>query len=153
MNFALIDVLLFLQAFHVLFLALHDWVPLSPLNDINAVRAENSRTKLIVGTLISTVPFAAVFVASLFFLGEVYPRWLVCWLLISYALLFFGELQAWWYPYVFGAKPELVTRYDVMFGNTTAFLPARNDIRPNTLHVVLHLLTAITLIVILMLRH
>ena len=34
-----------------------------------------------------------------------------------------------------------------MFGGTHAFLPERNGVRPNTLHVVLHGCTAATLAV------
>ena len=30
-----------IQCFHVMFLALHDWVPLGKLNDVKAVRAAN----------------------------------------------------------------------------------------------------------------
>jgi hypothetical protein len=35
-----------LQCFHVLFLALHDWIPLGTLNDVKAVRAANPGRKL-----------------------------------------------------------------------------------------------------------
>jgi hypothetical protein len=35
-----------------------------------------------------------------------------------------------------------------MFGTTHAFLPERNGIRPNTLHVILHILTLATLVVL-----
>lgn len=67
---------------------------------------------------------------------------------ISCALLFAGELQAWRAPYFFKVKPELPARYEAMFGKTRAFLPARNAICPNTLHVILHLATLATLIVL-----
>jgi hypothetical protein len=40
-----------LQSFHVLFLLLHDWVPLGRLNDLKSVRAVHSRPQLIAGTL------------------------------------------------------------------------------------------------------
>jgi hypothetical protein len=43
--------LLGLQCFHVLFLALHDWIPLGSLNDLKAVRMANSIQKLFIGTL------------------------------------------------------------------------------------------------------
>jgi hypothetical protein len=35
-----------------------------------------------------------------------------------------------------------------MFGATHAFLPERNGVRPNTLHVILHLMTLTTLVVL-----
>ena len=40
-----------LQGFQVLFLWLHDWVPLGSLNDIAAVRSADSKQRLIVVTL------------------------------------------------------------------------------------------------------
>jgi hypothetical protein len=140
--------LLALQCFHVLFLALHDWIPLGTLNDVNAVRAANPGRKLLAGTLISLVPFAIGLAASAIYFGRVYPAWLLWWLWISYGLLFVGELKAWWIPYLFRSEPERAARYQVMFSNTHAFLPAHNGIRVNTLHLVLHILTLTTLVVL-----
>lgn len=59
-----------------------------------------------------------------------------------------GELEAWWIPYLFRSQPERAERYQVMFGDTHAFLPARNGIRLNTLHVTLHAATPTTLILL-----
>jgi hypothetical protein len=137
-----------LQCFHVLFLALHDWVSLGTLNDVKAVRVANPGRKLVAGTLISLTPFAIGLAASAIYLGRSYPAWLFWWLWISYGLLFVGELTAWWIPYLFHAEPERVARYQVMFGATHTFLPQRNGIRVNTLHVILHLATLTTLIVL-----
>lgn len=148
MHSVAIDILFALQCFHVLFLALHDWIPLGTLNDVKAVRAENSIQKLLAATLISTAPYLVGLVASALHFGSVYPKWLMGWLWISYAFLFSGELEAWWFPYLFGAKPERVARYEVMFGGTLAFLPVRNGIRINTLHVILHVATVAVLIVL-----
>jgi hypothetical protein len=53
-----VGALLALQTFHVLFLALHDWIPLGRLNDVKSVRAANSGSKLLAATLISLAPFA-----------------------------------------------------------------------------------------------
>jgi hypothetical protein len=146
-----ISPLLALQGFHVLFLALHDWIPLAPLNDVKAVRAANPMSKLLLGTLISTLPFLFGFGASLRFFGQSYPRWLLLYLAISYALLFLGELQAWWLPYLLLPNPTLAARYQVMFGNAHAFLAARNGITPNTLHVILHLATLLTFLTLIFL--
>jgi hypothetical protein len=93
--------LLALQSFHVLFLALHDWIPLGTLNDVKAVRQVNPGSKLLTGTLISLAPFAIGLAASIIYFGSVYPAWLIWWLWISYGLLFAGELTAWWIPYLF----------------------------------------------------
>lgn len=136
------------QCFHVLFLALHDWIPLGTFNDVRAVREANPGRKLLAGTLISLTPFAIGLAASGVYFGRAYPAWLFWWLWISYGLLFVGELTAWWIPYLFHAEPARAARYQVMFGATHAFLPERNGIRPNTLHVTLHIVTLITLVVL-----
>jgi hypothetical protein len=143
-----IGALFVLQCFHVMFLALHDWVPLGKLNDVKAVRAANPGRKLLAATLISLTPFAIGLAASAIYFGRVYPAWLFWWLWISYGILFVGELTAWWIPYLFHPEPERAARYQVMFGATHAFLPERNGIRPNTLHVILHILTLATLAVL-----
>jgi hypothetical protein len=143
-----IGALFMLQCFHVLFLCFHDWIPLGSLNDVKAVRAANPDSKLLLGTLVSLAPFAFGVVASAYYIGGSYPHWLLWYLGVSYVLLFLGELQAWWIPYFFRPDPARAVRYQVMFGNTHAFLPARNGIRPNTLHVTLHMLTLTTLLVL-----
>jgi hypothetical protein len=65
-----------LQCFHVLFLALHDWIPLGTLNDVKAVRAANPGRKLVAATLISLTPFAIGLAASTVYFGRAYPAWL-----------------------------------------------------------------------------
>jgi hypothetical protein len=141
--------LLALQIFHVAFLLLHDWIPLGPLSDTAALRAEHPAWKLLLGTSISTLPFIIALACSLHFLHHVWPHWLFIFLWIAYVFLFMGELEAWWLPW-FGRriKPERVASYDRMFGATHAFLPARNGIRINTLHVILHSATVATLLVL-----
>jgi len=147
----MLSALLVLQIFHVLFLALHDWVPLGNLNDTKAVRAANPGEKVLVGMLISTIPFAFALAASLFYADKRFPGWLYIFLWVSYTFVFVGELEAWWIPYIFGAKPERVSRYQAMFGGTHSFLPARHGILPNTLHVILHSATVALLAVLAML--
>ena len=137
-----------LQCFHVIFLALHDWVPLGKLNDVKAARAANPGRKLLAATLISLTPFAVGLAASAIYFGRLYPEWLLWWLWISYGLLFVGELTAWWIPYLIHPERERAARYQVMFGATHTFLPERNGIRPNTLHVILHIVTFTTVVVL-----
>jgi hypothetical protein len=140
--------LLALQCFHVLFLALHDWIPLGTLNNVKAVREANPNGKLLTATLISLVPFAAGLAGSAIYFGRAYPHWLSWWLWISYGILFYGELKAWWIPYFFRLEPERAARYQIMFGTTHAFLPERNGIRPNTLHAILHAATVALLVIL-----
>ena len=145
-------ILIALQAFHVLFLALHDWVPLARLNDIAAVRREIPVRNLFIATLIQTSFFAVGLLFSIRYFGRPDPGWLNYWLWITYALLFTGEIEAWWIPYLVRPNPERAARYQRIFGNTHSFLPIRNGIVPNTAHILLHLSTATTLTV-LFLKH
>jgi hypothetical protein len=137
--------LVVLQGFQVAVLWLHDWAPLGPFNDVAAVRAADSTARLIRVTLVQSVPYTIGLIFSLLDLKTGFPTWLWYWLWISYGLLFLGELRAWWLPYLGRAEPERAARYRVMFGRTHAFLPERNGIVPNTLHVALHASTAATL--------
>jgi hypothetical protein len=142
--------LIVLQVFQVLFLWIHDWVPLGSLNDVAAVRHQDTRTRLVVVTLIQSAPFSIGLLYSLLYFRQAYPHWLNNWLWISYGALLLGQLRAWWIPYLFQAEPERAARYQIMFGNTHSFLPQRNGIVPNTAHILLHLATAATLIVLFM---
>ena len=90
--------LFWLQLVQVLLLALHDWIPLGRLNDIEAVRAENPGVTLFRTTAWSTLPFAFGVAASAYFLHRHWPDWLLVWLRVSYAILLLGELRAWWFP-------------------------------------------------------
>ena len=97
-------------------------------------------------TIVQSLPFTVGLVATITYAQDGHPAWVWNWLWISYALLFAGELRAWWWPYLFRPDPERSTRYRGMFGRTSAFLPERNGIVPNTLHTVLHASTAATLV-------
>jgi hypothetical protein len=140
--------LVVLQAVQVAFLWLHDWIPLGVLNDVAAVRKADSMPRLIKITFIQGVPWTIGLFFTLRHLTTPFPDWLWWWLWISYGLLFFGELRAWWVPYWLRPEPQRAERYRLMFGNTHAFLPERNGIRPNTLHILLHACTAATLVLL-----
>jgi hypothetical protein len=137
--------LLLLQGFQVLFLWIHDWVPLGRLNDVAAVRSQDTLRRLVLVTLVQSVPFTIGLIFSLRYFGHSYPGWLLNWLTISYGVLFIGQLQAWWVPYLFRPEPERAARYRVMFGKTHSFLPMRNGLVPNTAHILLHVATLVTL--------
>ena len=138
--------LLVLQAFQVAFLWLHDWVPLGRLNDVAAVRRQDSVSRLVIVTLVQSIPFTLGLVWSWRHFGEPFSRWPLPWLWISYGILFVGQLRAWWLPYLLRPEPERAVRYQRMFGRTHAFLPPRHGIVPNTAHVLLHLATLATLL-------
>ena len=141
--------LLALQVLQVLFLWVHDWIPLGRLNDVAAVRSQDTRRRLVTVTLIQSVPWTIGLCLSLVHFRRPYPGWLYDWLVISYGLLFIGQMCAWWIPYLFRPESERAARYQIMFGRTQSFLPQRNGMVPNTAHILLHLATAATLIVLL----
>ncbi len=142
-------VLLALQALQVLFLLIHDWIPLGRLNDVAAVRSQDTYRRLV---LVSCHPDDSLRNRPLFLARGIsaprYPHWLVMWLWISYAFLFIGQLRAWWVPYLLRPEPKRAERYRIMFGNTHSFLPQRNGMVPNTAHILLHIATLATLIVL-----
>jgi hypothetical protein len=143
----MLTLLVALQAVQVAILWLHDWAPIPPLNDVSAVRNADSTARLVRVTLIQSVPYTIGLIFSVLALSNGFGAWLWYWLWISYGLLFLGELRAWWFPDLVRPEPARAARYRAMFGATHAFLPERNGVRPNTLHVALHACTAATLVV------
>jgi len=99
------------QAFQVLFLWVHDWIPLGRLNDVAAVRSQDRGRRLVTVTLIQSVPWTIGLCFSVLNFRQPYPDWLYDWLVISYGLLFIGQIRAWWIPYLFRPEPERVVRY------------------------------------------
>lgn len=139
-------ILLILQALQVAFLWLHDWIPLGRLNNLTALRGQDSRARRIVVTLVQSVPFTLGLAFSAAHFAAPWPHWLGQWLWISYGILFCGQLRAWWIPYLGPADAVRAARYQLIFAGTHAFLPRRNGMVPNTLHVLLHVSTLATLL-------
>ncbi len=140
--------LLALQTFQVLFLWIHDWIPLGRLNDVAAVKSQDTRGRLVRVTLIQSAPFTVGLLFCLIHFGQPYPGWLNIWLKVSYTALFLGQLRAWWFPYLLRPEPERALRYRIMFGKTHSFLPVRNGLVPNTAHILLHIATLATLVLL-----
>lgn len=138
--------LLTLQSFVVLFVAFHNWIPLGTLNKVEGVRAEFPPGKLLLTTLINFAPFVIGLGASVFYFGRAYPGWVFWWLWLTYGLACCGSITSWWLPYLFRPDPKLAARYRTMYANTHSFLPERNGIRPNTLHVMFDVVTIAMLI-------
>lgn len=141
-------ILLALECLVALFVGLHNWIPLGALNDVKAAKAEFPGRKLFTVTLINFVPVAVGLLGSAIYLARVYPRWLLWWLWIFYWLVGCGSLREWWIPYFSRPQPERVTRHQAMYGATHSFLPERNGIRPNTLHVLFDMVTIAIFIIL-----
>ncbi|MFZ0662242.1 MAG: hypothetical protein WAM66_06075 [Acidobacteriaceae bacterium] len=139
-------VLLALQCFVVLFVSLHNWIPLGTLNNVRGIRVAFPTAKLFATTLLNFTPFAIGLAATAFYFGKAYPGWVFWWLWISYGLACYGSCKAWWFPYLFRANPALAARYQTMYAGTHSFLPERNGIRPDTLHMLFDSVTVAILI-------
>jgi hypothetical protein len=149
----MIDAFLACQLFVVLFIALHDWIPLGSLNNLKGVHSADSGGELIVVTALSTLPFAIGLVGSAYYASTRFPTWLVWLLWITYGGAMYGMLRTWYVPYLLVAEPARVTRYQKMFLHTHAFLPTRNGIAPNTLHVVFHAVLTATVVLLVSLTY
>ncbi|MGA9853203.1 MAG: hypothetical protein WBR15_09760 [Gammaproteobacteria bacterium] len=132
----------------VLFIAAHDWLPLGRLNNLDGIRAADTTAKLVLVTVLSTLPFAIAFVASLYYAKSNFPMWLMWLLWCTYGAALYGMLQTWWVPYLFVRNPARVARYQVRFANTHSFLPVRNGIRPDTLHMGFHAVLVATVVLL-----
>ncbi len=141
-------ILLWLQGFQVAILLLHDWVPLSRLNDIRAARRGHALHAVALATFVSSLFPSIGLALSLFYWHSGWPNWLYVYLSAAYGFLFVGELEAWWIPYLVMPQPKRAAQYEAMYANTWAFLPPRNGIRINTLHFVLHAATLATWLVL-----
>jgi hypothetical protein len=143
-----LEVFLGCQFFVVLFIALHDWVPLGKLNNLVGVRAADTTTRLFFVSVLSTLPYAVGLAATLHYASTRNPIWLTWWLWISYSLGIYGMLRAWYWPYLFGGDPARVERYQQRFAHTHAFLPTIHGIRPDTLHVCFHVVYVSALVLL-----
>ena len=134
------------QCFVVLFVALHNWIPLGSLNNVKGVREVFPTGKLVVTTLINFTPVAVGLAATACYFSRGLPGWVYWWLWITYGLACYGSFKAWWMPYFFQEDPALAVRYRTMYAGTHSFFPERNGIRLNTMHLIFDMVTIAILI-------
>jgi hypothetical protein len=139
-------IFLALQTCVVAFLLFHDWIPLGRLNNLTAIRGEDTRLRSIFVTLLPAVPAAIGLFYSARHFGQPYPDSLEMLLWITYGVFILGMLRAWWIPYLVRPDPERAARYQIIFAGTHSFLPRRNGMAPDTLHTLFHLVTLATLV-------
>jgi hypothetical protein len=148
MTYPSIEILLIgLQAVQVVFLLLHDWVPLGRLSNLAAVHAVDSQSKLLRTTLISALPFAA----GLGFSVATYPNWPTwtrIYLDVLYAITLFAIIRAWWIPYLSPSDSPRAERYCIRFADTVSFLPKRHGFAPDALHTTYHAVVVATLVLL-----
>ncbi|MHC0037785.1 hypothetical protein [Pseudoneobacillus sp. C159] len=146
--------IIILQLYMILFLLLHDWVKIGPFTDPVGFGDENTLGEAIFQTAVNTLPILIGFILTLIYMGKRFPLAAKIYICLLYPIYMFGEFQAWWLPYFFGKTlgrdfDGVVERYEVMFGNTHAFLPPLNGIVINTAHVILHLSTVLVFLLFL----
>ena len=119
------------------------WMPLFPWNQIKNYK----RKELILeagtnGILMGLGALCLIVKNTGFF--HYYP-------LIYYAFLFTGECFQWWVPYFSDkfAKTRVNFDYERLFSRTTKLIPHKAGKRtPDANHIVLHLITVITIILV-----
>jgi hypothetical protein len=139
-----------LQGLMLAFLLVHDWVPLGRLNDIAGVRSQTPIRRNLLNTAVNSIPVALAVGLTVRYVGHPHPVAVGAYLVVLYLLFLIGEYRAWWHPYWFGTTPQMVRRYQAMFGNTHTFLPRRHGFAPNTAHVALHLATLVTFVLVVL---
>jgi hypothetical protein len=138
------------QTVVVLFLLVHDWVPLGRLNNLAAIRSQDSFGKRVFVTLLPSVPAGICLWFSVKLFGRPYPERLEITLWITYGLFLLGLPQAWWIAYLFGTDPKRAERYQMIFAGTHTFLPRRYGMAPDTLHTVFHAVVILTVVLLIL---
>ncbi|HTW36138.1 MAG TPA: hypothetical protein VMD53_16075 [Rhizomicrobium sp.] len=113
------------QAIQVVFLLLHDWIPLGRLPNLAAVRAIDFLSKRLWTRLLSTLFFAIGLGVSV----ATFPNWpmrLRTYLEVLYTISLVASLWAWWIPYLSPSDSARAERYRTRFAGTLGFLPKRH---------------------------
>jgi hypothetical protein len=136
-----------LLAFHFLFLSLHDWIPLGRLNDLPALRSQRSFTARIIASLLMGA-FSGLALYLNWTQSPLPSHSTRLYTLILYVIFTAGLIRAWWLPYCFGVglSDKFIAEYKVMFSNTYSFLPVRNGITVNALHILFHVTAVLALV-------
>jgi hypothetical protein len=143
-------ILIGLQAVQLVFLCLHDWVPLGRLSNLAAVQSIDSRSRLLWTTVLSALPYALGLAASLATFPH-WPMWLLIYLEWTYAITIGAILFAWWIPYLSPSDSPRAERYRTRFAGTPTFLPKRHGFAPDALHTVYHAAVLATVLLLILL--
>jgi len=139
-----------LQAVQVIFLCLHDWIPLGRLSNLSAVQSIDSKSRLLWTTFLSALPYAAGLAASIATFPH-WPIWLHIWLEWMYTISIVAVLFAWWIPYLSPSDSPRAERYRARFAGTLTFLPKRHGFAPDTLHTMYHATVLATVLLLILL--
>jgi hypothetical protein len=142
-----------------LFLLLHDWINIYPLNDLatfnpafakasaSTVNTTHSLRDIILMTAINTSFFIIYTLILLYYWSAPFSLYAKAYLITCNVLFSIGIIFSWWAPYLFGFPITQVEDLHRTHGTTHAFLPpiGTNPI-PNTLHVIFHTVFVINMI-------
>jgi hypothetical protein len=137
------------QAIQVVFLLLHDWVPLGRLSNLAAVHSIDSKSNLFWTTFLSALPY----LLGLGFSIATFPRWpmaLNIYLEWLYGISLVAILWAWWIPYLSPSDSPRAERYRQRFAGTLTFLPKRHGFSPDVLHTAYHAVVLTTCILLVL---
>ncbi len=146
-EFLFVDLLLI----HCLSLLFHDYIDLFPLNDVESMRIYNSSSERFISTLLKSIPAIIALILAVLYFGE-WKTYIVKIFMFSYFTIGLMVIYWVWYrPYLFGTGEKQKLKYMNNYGRTHQILPAIGDNpRPNTLHIILHILFAINFLLMLM---
>jgi hypothetical protein len=133
--------LIVLTAVYLAVVLLHDGVPLGRLNDLERQRELQPLRSRVLVELGNVLPIVAVLVLAILFPVGRLP--LGAAIYIGAYIVVFAVLVwlSWYGPYLLGSTREREAAARHEYGRTVQILPARGaHIRPNLLHVLLHLL-------------
>lgn len=137
-----------LQFILLVFMLFHDWIPVPPFNNIEALKKSDSDFKRLLGSVINgTAVIIPLILTLTYYHNPIFPRHVMWTILYFYLFLTIGTILSWWTPYFFTSSEKHKQQF-TKFKNTHHFLPARGDnIIPNTLHVILHVQVWMCLII------
>lgn len=116
-----------------------DWISVPPFNDVQALRQSESKVSLVFSTIFNSLCVAIPLYLSIQNIWHSSSESLFT-IVCFYGGLSLGVLLSWWVPYIFGSPAAHKKQFE-KFKNTHYFLPPRADnVRPNSLHVILHVL-------------
>ncbi len=136
----MIQFFILLQFVLLIFMICHDWIPIPPFNDIEALKITNGSMHRLLGSAINGATVLIPFIITIPYYRQQYMSLSDAVTVVSFYLpLTIGTILSWWTPYFFGSSQKHKQAFS-KFKNTHHFLPKRGDnVIPNTLHVLLHL--------------
>ena len=136
----MIPFFIIVQCVLLFFMLFHDWISVSPLNDVATLKKRDGVSGMLRSSAINGFTVLVPLIVTLMYVRSAYtPLFALIILVIFYSTVTLGTILSWWVPYFLGSSKKHKQAFS-KFKNTHHFLPARGtNVIPNTLHVILHL--------------